>query len=501
MSSPPFGELIDQFEKLPEDQWDLLVEAVDVRFRDSGRKAPVSEPREPLHFATLARHVHYYAVSLGEAKRGSTARLQPQWTTLKEQYDSFRAAYPFLKRALPEIEEDDLRLFCSFSTRRQGSRTTGFYLALALFLIRQDERGGSEPREFLSVVLPACETQFLEEVRREIVHWLNVRADRHHQDRPFPKILPPRRAREHPEVELSFAYRNQWIEKFEGHFEHYSVPTEPDRLGLHLVLYRGREGCPQDLVKSFLALVPGKADPLRGQQNVYRSVHVYRPARQDWGHPRLSLGWMIPLERGLYILGGQKAEPERAGAQASRAPRKPFRALEVLYFSWRSLDSRLLYGLAMSLNNDGTPLISRICARPTPLNRSDRLQLGSVSVVDLTESIADDDRRAMALVDEGSIPPEVLARFSLDQPSESRAELARIIAHHCNNAPLSPRDWDLNAADAARDFSCGAATAAALATQLDDLILGGDTLSSPIDGRPMGFWGGLRIGPLTNDGN
>jgi hypothetical protein len=495
MSSPPIEKLIDQFESLPEDQWDLLVEAVDARFRDSGRKAPILEPREPLHFATLARHVQYYAASLHEAKRGATARLQPQWTALKNQYESFRERRPFLLRALPEIEEDDLRQFCSFSTRRQGSRTSGFYLALALFLIDQDERRSSGPHEFLDVVLPACEIQFVEEVRRELVYWLNVRADRHHVDRPFPRILPPRRAREHPEVELSFAYRNQWIEKFEGLFDHYSVPTQPDRPGLHLILYRAREGCPKDVVKSFLALVPGQADSLRGQQNVYRSIHVYKPASQDWGHPRLSLGWMIPLERGLYILGGQKAEPERTDAQASRAPRKPFRALEVLYFSWRSLDSRLLYGLAMSLNNDGTPLVTRICARPTPLNRSDQLELGSVGVAGLAESVREDDRRALLLADEDNIPPNVLARFNSDQSPEHRADLAQIIAHHCNNTPLNPRDWDLNPANE------GAASAAALATQLDDLIIGSERLISPIDGRPVGFWGGLRIGPLTNDGN
>jgi hypothetical protein len=486
--------LLGVIASIPNLKRQAMAEEVDGRFRSSFRAKRGAKQPDPLHFATLARLLNYYALGLSEKGKGPTERLSPKWTKVVERFNSFIADRNPSIHGLPEINDDDLRQFCSFSSR---SMTQGFYFAIALFLLHEKANDSLGSRQLLEFVLPASEAHFLEELTRELAEWLRSNVASASKDPVLGRVPPPRRARRYPEVELRFAYEERWRERFTEFLDHHGVDTEPGRLGLHLIVYRSREGRPGEVVKSFLSLAPHKNDALRGGRGDIGSVHVFRPAQQDLGYPRLGLGWTIPLECGFYVVGGQKSETERAGGRrASRPLRLPFRGIETFYFSWRSFDSQLLYGLAMSLNNDGTPLISRVCARPTPHNHSDRVILGNVALPDLAKSIMDDDRRAETRTDGSSLPAEVLAHFDLVGEDEDRAvELARVIAHHCNNTPRNPRDWDVEPG------AGGAVNRSALGAKVDELVLGGREATSPLDGRPLGFWGGLRLGPLTNDGN
>ena len=492
VSNPTIHELIAAIDSLPVDEQEAFADEINHRFLTSVGAGSEERPADSLSFPALARHVNYYALGIDD-RDGKRGRLLPRWQAVTDRYQGFIAAFPSMKALIPAFNEDDLRQLCSFSTRHQGSRSPHLYLAIALFLIGEKDEGNLDGMKVLKIAVPSEETRFLERVRRELGHLLNRTSVASGLKAPFPDLPPPHRARDYPEVQASFACDTKWIERFQSFLRLYSVPTDGS---LHLILYRAREGCPTDLVKSFIALYPGRNDPTRDQRPVYRSVHRYLPPSQDWGHPRLSLGWVIPLEQGLYILGGQKMDPERRGHRFGEAPRDPFRALDVLYFSWRSLESQLLYGLCLSANNNGTPFVTRVCARPTLIDHSERLELGEVSAADLAASLTDDYEREAQYAREAEFPEELVQRFHVKPTIQRRRELARIIAHHCNNSPAEPRAWDV-AGPERRGRKKGIGKNA-IAASLDELIGGGADAASPIDGRPMGFWGTILMGPITN---
>lgn len=466
-----------------------LVEEVSAKanrdFIESGR----TENYETVFaYAALSRHLLYYAQGLGEQSRGAAAALRPKWADIITQYKAFRRAAA-LPIPIDDITADDLQKFCNHSTRRNGSQHRNFYTGLALFLAYKRDRGELN-QELLQLLIPRGEVQFLEQVTRGFAHRLNEAAEVLGHAPPLPSVPPPRRRRTHPEVAVGFAYQPDRLQEFSEFFETYKAPP-PAEGNLHLIVYRGRESCPSELVKSFLAIKPGQKDPIRGQEEIYRFVHAYRPPAKDYSRPRLGLGWIVPMERGLYLLGGQKSDPEVADPGVKAVPRRPFRGLEAFVFEWPSLQKELMHGLCLSLNNTGTPLISRVCARPTPMSHSNELTLGSISVRRLADSIAEDQEKAAAHAVEAGVDPARLERFGMGASDSDRLRLAGAIAEYCNNEPQTPKDWDLGPSwkRGGESRISRHDVAAILDKHFVDAIAG--------DGEDFDFWKSLRFGPLT----
>lgn len=455
------------------------------RIKENGTDAG---PQSPIRFSTIARVILYMALELGEDARKKTGTIQPQWKPILDRYGAFLAEVP--AGVLPHIDDDDLRNFCLFSTRRNGNQTQRFYAALACFVIAEAEQGRLQTA-FMKFALPDCEQSADDICRKEIVP-ICMRCSGE-------EIAPARAAPTpaHPEVSLQFAFAPANTARFENYRRLHALPEDQFA---HFVIYRASRTEPARLMKSYLAISEPRLDGQIGHDDpsTFKFVHMYRPpGGPGSGVARVSLGRVFTFEHGVYLIGGQRDETTE---------RKPFQSLKVMALPWLQLnrEDKLLSALLMSSNYSGEQIVSRAAIRTTIIPRSDGIELGAVNVDELQSDLLQDAEAERAAAERsGTVAPATTNLFPLtcapDQRQQTVNQLALNILRLTNNSP----SWDLGHVYKRQ----GARREETLTRNKIEYELEKEFGSenepkfrcAELDDEGFDFWSSLRFGPLALD--
>ncbi|MEJ1992393.1 MAG: hypothetical protein P8X50_12025 [Maritimibacter sp.] len=251
-------------------------------------------------------------------------------------------------------------------------------------------------------------------------------------------------------------------------------------------------------MKSFLAI--SEPSGVFQDKDAYAFSHIYVPPSPT-GQKRFSGGKVIPLQDGVYLVGGQRPySTDRQGV--------PFSSIKVIASRWHDLDRghKIFPALTMSTNYLGVPIVGRAAIRATPIGHSEKIDLGSVDLSDLRNDLLKDMKKEKDFVDSLSGKGEdfrSLADSFLTYESESKiAQYAKEIINIVNNGPGKSDLWD-----APIDFKKPVKVRGKETHQR----LTKDTLRSAIseamqigmadeyrdaDSSPFDFWKNLRFGPL-----
>ena len=394
---------------------DILNEAIRKNGLDDG-------PDAPIQFSALARLAYYLALAKGEATRGPKQKLEPQWSAVMEPYNEMCRALG--GNLLPVMRNNDgLSSFCLFRTRRTGNHQPRFYAGLAAFAVYAKEKGLLD-HPFIRMAVPIGERGLPDEIRALLSRLVDGG-----------ELTTPTTTSENaPIIRIGFKYNPERIDDFVGYRDLFARARDGCA---HFVVYRPSRSDPTRLMKSFLAIKPAAHDKHfpTGRADVLNFVHVYEPPKDATGKVRrFSLGRVIPMDDGVYLVGGQRDDHDL---------REPFKSLKVLALPWESLrrNDTVVHALIMSTNYDGRHLVSKAAVRTTPVVESESLTLGGVYLSDLRADLREDAAVEFKAGREPSVSEEEwLKRFPLSAPDAAKfndvvAEQARRIMERCNNVP------------------------------------------------------------------
>jgi hypothetical protein len=460
--------------------------ALNEKFRVDGQRKVPSE--DPISLAALARHIHYLALSPAEQKRKkTTTHLRPSWAHVVHLYDKFRERVGPDLFLDPAIKAQDLMRFCSFDTRRRGSGSKVFYSSLAVLLVDLVEQG-KFASEFVNFALPPCEWGLADAVRQHLLEGgAKVRSTSPSRGT---RTFDTEGTSKFPEFGLKFAYAPAKLNDLRAF--HNSFRSESSDLGVHFICYRPRKSDPNELMKTFLAIMPPEAHE---DSTSFNFVHIYQ-APNTTTKQRIALGKVLPLHEGLYLVGGQKETQTPLPSGPT-----PFRTLKVISMAWRSIEvfDHLLSGLVMSANNQGEHIVSRIALKATPLDHSSKVKLGAIGLHELADDLKEDMKKEIAFLDEKGAPPPEFDRFELQRDAAdmeaASKRLAMSIAGKTNNDPTV---WDLPEGISAKKPKQPTLTKAMVGLNLEE-IFGSDGRPRYTDnfGKNFEFWSSIRFGVLA----
>jgi len=475
----PSRKLIDYVRKLTKTQSIALVDSINSRIKETGRRVP--EPHE-LSMTALARRLYIYALKLGMDHTEAAGLPTPQYTQVKDELIEFSRELAI--EGVKPPGEKDVDNFCSLKVRIRGSTRPGIYFLIALFLLKKEEEGVFAD-EFYQTAIPLCEMRLGSNITVFLARALNTDADAKRRARPFPNIRPPQPASDLPIVATRYLHHRFHGDQADRFFREYRSESDGNA---HFIVYRSRRSKPTELIKSFLAIEPLAQSTSAKDLRYHPTLHIYQAPVDAGSTLRGSPGRIVPLESGLYIIGGQRSEPLRDGKATPLREPRPFRTIELLYFPWTTIENAHLFsGLMFAANNDGVPLVARICARPTLISRSDNLAIGEVKLSELSTSLEQDRQAEMAIATEED-PDKFLCVYDEFGSLEGLADRIAVL---CNNGPFEG-EWE-----ATRDFEKDGkpvdtrAIRRAVEDAFSDITRIGD------DARPFDLWQDLRFPPLT----
>lgn len=323
--------------------------------------------RDPYRKWGLARQLDCYAAALGAvARKGQQTVITRPWKAIAAEMESLAnghaAALPF---ALG-VNDDVIGRFARYSTATSTS-VRYLYVGVLIYLCNAIEVS-PEVHEAMKAWLPASEADMLARLKRS---WLEPLAEGREVETPDPEGEGQRRAA------MGFAYQTHHFDQFERFLEAFRGEDG----GSHFVCYRCGQNSPGSVIKSYLVI----SKPRPGR-DYHTFAHFYRVPSLG-AQSRVSAGFVIPMEQGVYLVGGQ--HPAAKGPQHA-----PFRALEAIALSWRDLDipETLFGGLIMSSNYEQQQIVGRIALRATPIAHSDAFTrpLDRIALTKLAEDINDD---------------------------------------------------------------------------------------------------------------
>lgn len=460
---------------------EAVLDGAEDRFRSS---AHAGAPDSVFDYYALSRRILYSALALGEGvKQGKASPPKPSYSGLLKSYESMRSAAPTIGALLPDIGSDDVQRFCRLETRRQGSGTRRLYVALGLLAISIVAE--EHDSDILGCAIPHSEREFIDRLFRALGSTFNDASDRAGQGKPFPGLRPPS-SRKNPEVRLGFDFDPNEMTKLSAFLERFTLRSDGHA---HFYLYRSRREHPTQLMKSFLAIKEYDLPSTYGVMSNFQFTHVYEPPNDAAGmRTKLSMGRMVPLQNGVYFIGGQRSRPSPARV-ARQGAREPFRSLFVMYFTWREiLDEReVMYGMGLFPDNDGVLLAARVALVPTANLDSGSVNLGEVDIQDIDREIEDIF----------SSEPQ-LAGFPLANPELDRRGVAQLILTSCNNDPLGNHGWDVAEIYQKKADCAEFLTRSNVEHELTKLF--GSSRNSKYqteEGEPFNFWRSIRFGPLS----
>jgi hypothetical protein len=440
-----YDQVIDKLRGLPKGRQIELIRDIHKSIRKTGATAPgVGD----LPMAALARRIYLHGLLLGiESKRrrgdkGGTPA--PQHSVLETKLDGLSAELKIAGFAKLSDHEKTVELFCTHKVSEEGTGIEGFYPLVALFIWNQEEKGGFDPKTYRHHI-PDSELTLGYDIGIFFARRLNQEAKAQGALRPFPQIAPARPETDLHRVQSVYLQHKEFADRAARLVEDYRTPRLPDDSfgddNAHFILFRGRRSNATDLMKSFLVIKSLVTSPKDDRMTHHPTFHLYQAPQTKGGALWATPGRILPLKSGLFIIGGQHAEPLDQRSGQVRSAGAPFRALELIVFPWEEFDNaQLVGGLTMSVNKDGEPLIGRICARPTLLQTAKDACTGAVNLKDLETNVQADLKAERAAAKRAT---NVDAALFLDvyERFGSPAGLARRTAELCNNS--SGNMWQL----------------------------------------------------------
>jgi hypothetical protein len=440
-----YDQTVEKLRGLSTERQANLIREINRLIRNTGGKpATVDE----LPMAALARRIYLFGLLLGiKGKRDRGVKSgppSPQHQKLEEQLDAFADELRINGFGRITDHSKTVEYFCTHKVAEEGTGVEGFYALAALYIYGAEARGHFDPTSYRHYV-PENEVALAYDIELFFCRCLNDEARSHGERRPFPDIPPARPESDLKRVPFFYLQHREHGEKASRLVAQFQTPRLPDGSfgdgNAHFILFRGRRSKATDLMKSFLVLKPLVVSRRDSRIQHHPTFHLYQAPKNVGGATWATPGRILPLQPGIFIIGGQHSQPLASRSGAVRDAGTPFRAIELLFFPWEEIDSSpLAGGLAMSVNKDGELLIGRICARPTLLQRVDDVRAGAVDLKGLEADIADDleaEQAAAALATNIDAQPflDIYERFG------SLAGLAQRTAELCNNT--SADNWGL----------------------------------------------------------
>lgn len=454
----------------------------------------------PFSGPALSRHLLYYAMVLwdsagnapspdgelpvslqadgvetGERASRKRSKTLASFAKLREAYQAFYDAVgaPANLLLISEVGTDDLEAFCHFTTRRRGTKKPHMYASLLLLVIYLYQTKALEHATFKTLV-PESEKKLAQRCEAAI-----NRLYEHGEPDDSSGL------RAYGSVDVRFWYGKPQIEELERFVRQFHMTEDSCA---HFVVYRSRRSNPRQLMKSFLAFKPPWAPGPDGEpmsSTSYNFTHIYAPPEGRLPL-RISNGKLVPLDGGLYCVGGQKDLPLTETV--------PFKTLKTIAIDWTVIERRdfIFPALAMSANFDGEHLLSRAYIRATPITKSEDITLGAVSISELRNDLEEDFRIEREKAGAADHPE----RFLFSQQADAIEAYVADIINKTNNNP-SKAGWDV-AEGIENKEKTKILTRAGVESRLEDAF----PLREYSHGEPpksFSFWSDIRFGPLVND--
>ncbi len=353
-------------------------------------KAIVHDNRKGVAGAILSRHLKYHILARTQETKQSA---RPDYKGFKEEFENFQESLQHhYDGFLPEkvVSKNAINDFCNLqSYYNRGSKKPYFYATLALYVIYLYETKKFENDLFMTF-LPSSERDF----PKKIANWLTIRAADATYSPGLTRLSNP--ADSTYPVSVNYYYTPGNRQKLREFLDRYLIQSNEDRRlgdgGAHFICYRPRSSRPDSLMKTFFWLSPWWShEPHNPSKNKNANfVNIYIPPGQERKRrprTRRSAGRIIPMEGGIYLIGGQhnaSIEKEKENF--------PFQTALCATFPWGSLisDNPLLQGVIISSNQKYTSLASKVMMRATPICHSKDVYLGEINIEDLEDDIERD---------------------------------------------------------------------------------------------------------------
>lgn len=397
-----------------------------------------------LTYSVISRLYCHYAMSISDQKRldkiGASTINSPQWKDLSEEINAFVNGLPDELREhcyTQPLSGNEVAAFATFAVRKKGSYKAGLPMTFVLFLCNLKDSDALK-REYLRLMLSLEERQ----VPNRLLNALSSRLELPGSQGDVVK----------PTLGLSLNFEVQ-----QDHYDEMSSFVRSFVYGKdgcgHMVVYRPMRSDPNKIIKSFIALSP----PERASDDKHSFVftHIYK-APKAGGMTRIGSGKMLPLEQGLYFVGGQKPNVDKHSLGSNRTP---FISMKILAIRWVDIRAghSVIPGLVMSTNYTGKLISSRVAIRLSPAQQSDDLDLKPFLASEMFKNLKKDvevEKKAIELVSKGKAEPktawhyENTRRFGAHLTSDNEeechellSEIGEEITKFSNNAPNSPGDW------------------------------------------------------------
>jgi len=468
-----------------------------------------------IDFYELSRHLLYAAISLTDETRRearqarrtgakAAAAKNLRWQHLLEPYRLLAARAGGAFAHIPN--EDSVRSYARLETRSWGVGEKRFYSCLAILVVHLHEQK-LLASELFQKMCPEDEVLLPVRIRSVLDGIIDAVEGKPPRSSEKTKPRLPEHVMTAPEIWIRFPYaahRLQLLTDFQNGAK-FGKGGEA-----HFVIYRPMRSDPCRLIKSFLILAPPQVDHdlseaehelskdepqvLEGRpHDVFNFRHYYRPPGRP-ARQRVSIGRAVPLEQGLYLVGGQRV----------RANSPSFSALKVIALPWNDIEyeEQVIKGLAISTNFDGDQIASRVAMRATPIEHSNNLRVGTVHVDDVFEDLRVDAELERRLINQvgGSSSAEIeetafAAMLTPPLRDDQLLHQATSISAYCNN--IRESGWDVLPGFRRGDVAMDRA-------QLESELRGFLESSDPIirqrrEGEEIFSLGAIRIGPLAHD--
>ena len=179
----------------------------------------------------------------------------------------------------------------------------------------------------------------------------------------------------------SVSYRGFEISELEEKFRPKSHYPD-DHVGAQFIIYRAKNSDPNTLIKSYLWISATPPEKRHNDIPAFQFSHFYE-LKNEAHSRKFSSGKVLPLEHGVFFLGGQRFE---------NMERRPFASIKAISVDWAPINNRdkVIPILIMGTNAKGKHIVTRGAMRATPFNHSKKNDLDEVALHDLKGNLLKD---------------------------------------------------------------------------------------------------------------
>jgi hypothetical protein len=369
--------------------------------------------------------IYAYAISDEIRTAKSTAANKPCWTELAEKLNEFTEDCDVKLKAylFSGFNAASVSQFATLSTRTRGANQDYFYSTILLFFIRQHQDGLLNSELFTR--LSSKDDRGFPIIASKIIQGV--------LDDGVP-VSTPENSRE---VKVRINVKDENHNKYANYQSKFTLDSG-SKSELHFVIYRPAKSDPEILIKSFLAV--SKPSGVYQDKDAFAFSHIYVPPTVGGGERRFSGGKVLPLDDGVFLIGGQR--PYKDDKRAL-----PFSSIKALVIRWHDLDRghALFPSIVLTTNYRGIPILSRAVFRVTAINHSSGLDLGPVPVTGLVDDLISDFEKENEVLgsigDNEAVSREALDRLKRISSVAEAPALARQIVKMTSNGPGKNGKW------------------------------------------------------------